>query len=96
MRGEGDAALPVHVVDLGGHALMPVHALLDADGNHMVAGREDFLARQDGRPADSVGKTPGKFSVDQLVVPRDGDRVQALTLGFQDKSPWRQCAIAPH
>jgi hypothetical protein len=96
MRGDRDAALAMHGVDGVGGPLHEADGGRDAGGDQVVARPDDFLADQHDGTAHHARKPLPHVRVPRFVVRRDGERVESLALGFEDQSPGRQRAIAPH
>ena len=71
------------------------HAARHAHRNHVVAGRQDLLPRQDRGTSDQLREPSADFAVGNLVVSGDGNRVEPLPLRFEDDSSRRQPAVAP-
>ena len=95
MCGDGDAALPVHLIGLVRHAHTRIDDAIDADRDDVMVRREDLLAHEHGRAADETREPARDLRIGHLVVRRDRDRVQSLPLGLEHEPPWRQRAVAP-
>ena len=91
MRGNGDAALTVDLVDGNRGALTEANPIADADRDQMVMGlRQYFFADEHGGTADAAREPASEAAVEHFVVSRDGDRVEPRALRFEHQPPRRQ------
>src|SRR5207237_8792273 len=90
-------ALAMEVGDRARRGLAKADGLANAEGNQMVVRiREDLFPRQHDHTARRASERAADAAVDQIVVTGDRDRVEALTLRFENQAPRRERAVAPH
>ena len=73
------------VVDRVGGALHEADGCRNAGGDQVIARPDDFLADEHDWPADHARKPLAQARVPRFVVRGDGERVEALALGFEDE-----------
>lgn len=84
VRADGDAAACVDVGDDAGDGLVPVDALLDADGVDVDGAGGDLLADEDEGAAGQAAVAPSDLPREHEVVLGDGDRVEPVPPGEGD------------